>query len=86
MIRDHLEVFERSGFQFAEALPDGRGTRPLRASSGDVTGGGGGGGGDLLLSAVPYSKGVTFGEAEVAEMVEALAAGEGRREAVRPAK
>jgi hypothetical protein len=35
---------------------------------------------------VPYSKGVQFGEDEVAEMVEALAAGEGRREAVRPNK
>ncbi|KIY99176.1 Mismatch repair endonuclease pms1 [Monoraphidium neglectum] len=98
VIRDHLEVFERSGFQFAEVLPDGRSHRPLRAAAGgagagrtegdgDRDGGaGGGGGGDLLLSAVPYSKGVQFGEDEVAEMVEALAAGEGRREAVRPNK
>lgn len=155
IIRDHLDVFERSGFQFAEATPSGKGYRPLRprpasaappaASSGDpgdgvsnpgeaaagvaasadgswrgspghaegAAGGelgggagrdgsgscfgqgasgaasegrGGGGSGDLLLSAVPYSKGVQFGEEEVAEMVEALAAGEGRREAVRPKK
>ncbi|KAI8471868.1 MAG: hypothetical protein J3K34DRAFT_520228 [Monoraphidium minutum] len=88
VIRDHLDVFERSGFQFAEPLPDGRGFRPLRAppAGAAAEGGCGGGGGDLLLAAVPYSKGVTFGEEEVAEMVEALAAGEGRREAVRPNK
>jgi hypothetical protein len=76
VIRDHLDVFDRSGFAFAEASPHG--FTPLRP--------GGGGGGDLLLAAVPYSKGVTFGEEEVSEMVEALAAGEGRREAVRPSK
>jgi len=109
-------VFERSGFQFAEAAPDGKGFRPLRsartaapaagaatAAAAQAAGGGEGGGGeegvavdgdgdggagsgDLYMSAVPYSKGVQFGEEEVAEMVEALAAGEGRRDAVRPNK
>lgn len=54
--------------------------------AGDADDGGAGGGGELLLAAVPYSKGVTFGEADVAEVVELLAAGEGRRDAARPSK
>lgn len=40
--------------------------------------------GELLLSAVPYSRGVQFGVDEVIEMVEALAAGEGPAADVRP--
>lgn len=95
VIRDHLEVFERNGFSFAEAAPDGGTFRPLRARGGAGEGPGPGegegpdcgeGGGDLLLTSVPYSKGVQFGPEEVAELVEAVASGEGRREAVRPSK
>ncbi len=40
--------------------------------------------GELLLSSVPYSKGVQFGEGEVVEMLEALAAVEGPAADVRP--
>jgi hypothetical protein len=42
--------------------------------------------GELLLVAVPSSRGTAFGEAEVVEMVEALAAGTGPPAAVRPAR
>ena len=40
--------------------------------------------GEVLLSSVPHSRGAEFGEAEVLEMVEALAAGEGPPGDVRP--
>jgi hypothetical protein len=43
-----------------------------------------GGDGEVLLASVPHSRGAEFGEAEVLEMVEALAAGEGPPGDVRP--
>ena len=58
VIRENIEAFQKSGFDFKENEETGR----------------------LLLSAVPFSKGITFGADDVLEMVGMLHSGEGHNE------
>ena len=70
LIRDHLSIFQRNGFDFVEVEapgPDGR----LCS--------------ELSLSAVPYSKSLVLGIEDVSEMLEMIKGGE-RVSDIRPSK